>query len=67
MLGARQKGRSDLQLASLRRDRDLVDARPGPGRRRSSAPTRPSPGNPLLADELRIFVDDDEAEYLLRS
>ncbi len=66
VLGARQKGRSDLKLASLRRDRDLVDlARDLADAVVSADPTLA--GNPLLADELRIFVGDDEAEYLLRS
>ena len=66
VLGARQKGRSDLKLASLRRDRDLVDlARDLAGDVVAADPTLA--GNPLLADELRIFVGDDEAEYLLRS
>ncbi|MGD0743216.1 MAG: ATP-dependent DNA helicase RecG [Acidimicrobiales bacterium] len=66
VLGARQKGRSDLKLASLRRDRDLVDlAREVAGDVVAADPTLA--GNPLLADELRIFVGEDEAEYLLRS
>lgn len=66
VLGARQKGRSDLKLASLRHDRDLVDlARELAGQVVAADPTLA--GNPLLADELRIFVGDDEAEYLLRS
>ena len=56
----------DLKLASLRRDRDLVDlARDLAGDVVAADPTLA--GNPLLADELRIFVGDDEAEYLLRS
>ncbi|MGD0219220.1 MAG: ATP-dependent DNA helicase RecG [Acidimicrobiales bacterium] len=66
VLGSRQKGRSDLKLASLRRDRDLVDlARDVAGEVTRADPTLE--GNPLLADELRIFVGEEEAEYLLRS
>ncbi|HXZ82128.1 MAG TPA: ATP-dependent DNA helicase RecG [Acidimicrobiales bacterium] len=66
VLGARQKGRSDLKLASLRRDQDLVDlARDLAGDVVAADPALAH--NPLLADELRIFVGDDEAEYLLRS
>jgi ATP-dependent DNA helicase RecG len=66
VLGARQKGRSDLKLASLRRDRDLVDlARHVADEVVAADPTLA--GNPLLSDELKIFVGDEEAEYLLRS
>ena len=67
ILGARQKGRSDLQLASSLADRDLVvDAREmadRPGRPRTPDLT----DHPLLVDELRLFVDDDEAEFLFKS
>ncbi len=53
VLGARQKGRSDLKLASLRRDRDLVDLarevaergggrRPDPGRKPAARRRTPS-------------------------
>ena len=47
ILGTRQKGRSDLQLASLRRDRDLLDAGPGGGR--GDHRRRPAPGGPPAA------------------
>jgi len=66
LLGARQKGRSDLKLARLLSDRDLVvDAR--------SLAVDLVDGDPHLADhrllveELRLFVDDDEAEFLFKS
>ena len=66
VLGTRQKGRSDLKLASLRRDREWVararevafaifDADPG------------LRGNELLRDALQIFVDPAEAEFLFMS
>jgi ATP-dependent DNA helicase RecG len=66
VLGTRQKGRTDLKLASLRRDRelvaqaremafDIVDADPTLGE------------HPLLADEVRLMIDDDEAEFLFKS
>jgi ATP-dependent DNA helicase RecG len=66
ILGARQKGRNDLKLASLRRDRDLVDSA------RSVAFELVGDGtglsvHPELADELRNMVDEDEAEYLFKS
>ena len=66
ILGTRQKGHTDLKLASLRRDKDLVrrarqvavsvvDDDPALGR------------NPLLADEVRAMVDEEEAEFLFKS
>ena len=66
VLGARQKGRNDLKLASLRRDRDLV----GAAREVAEALVGEDPSlltQPLLADELRQFIGEEEAEYLLRS
>lgn len=65
VLGIRQKGRSDLRLASLRRDRDLIaiartvatgviDADPDLSR------------HTLLAEELEVLLGE-EAEYLERS
>ena len=66
ILGARQKGRSDLKLASLRRDRDwvvrarevafeIVDADPALS------------GHELLREELRLLMDPEEAEFLFKS
>jgi ATP-dependent DNA helicase RecG len=66
LMGDRQKGRNDLKLASLRRDRDwvlrarevafeLLDDDPGLAR------------SPSLAAELRAIVGDDEADYLMKS
>ncbi|MGB9111658.1 MAG: ATP-dependent DNA helicase RecG [Acidimicrobiales bacterium] len=66
LLGARQKGRSDLRLASLRDHRDLVEpAREVAARMIDLDPTLSN--DPLLADELRIFVGEEEAAYLLRA
>ena len=66
ILGARQKGRTDLRIASLRGDRDLVVlARDVARVLVGDDPTLA--GHPLLQDELRIFVGDEEAEYLLKS
>jgi len=66
ILGARQKGRSDLKLASLLRDRDLVlQAREAAV---SIVADDPQLGdNQLLEEELRLFIDDDEAEFLFKS
>jgi ATP-dependent DNA helicase RecG len=68
ILGARQKGRSDLKLASLRRDRDrdLLQS----ARQVAEALTDDDPllaGNPVLADEVRLFLDEEEAAYLFKS
>jgi ATP-dependent DNA helicase RecG len=67
ILGTRQKGRSDLKLASLRRgDRPLVEA----ARRVAEALLADDPdlaGSPALADEVRLFVGEDEATYLRKS
>jgi ATP-dependent DNA helicase RecG len=66
LMAERQKGRNDLKLASLRRDRDwvekaravafeLVDADPD------------LVAHPLLASEVALFLGDDEADFLLKS
>ena len=61
ILGSRQKGRSDLKLATLRpADRRLVQ-RPGRSQRRSSERIPRSTHNPELADELRLFLGEDAA------
>lgn len=65
ILGERQKGQNDLKLASLRTDRavvaqarstaiELLDADPG------------LTVHPALAGELELFLDPDEAEFLLK-
>jgi len=66
ILGTRQKGMTDLKLASLRRDRtlvaqarevafELVDEHPG------------LEGLDDLADEISYLVDDEDREYLFKS
>ena len=66
-MGERQKGRNDLKLASLRRDREwvqrarevafeLVDADPSLAE------------HPLLAEEIDLFLgDEDQTDFLLKS
>jgi ATP-dependent DNA helicase RecG len=65
ILGTRQKGATDLKLASLRRDKplvatardvafDLVDRDPALA------------GLPELADEIRFLVDDDDRQFLFK-
>lgn len=67
ILGPRQKGRSDLKLASLRRgDRALVSTAKDVAE--SLLADDPSLEHlPVLADEIRLFVGEDEAAYLLKS
>ena len=66
ILGSRQKGATDLKLASLRRDKDLVatarevafdlvDRFPG------------LEGLPNLLDEIRLLVDDEDRAFLFKS
>jgi ATP-dependent DNA helicase RecG len=66
ILGTRQKGATDLKLASLRRDKelvatarevafDLVDRHPG------------LVGLPDLAQEIRYLVDEDDRDFLFKS
>jgi ATP-dependent DNA helicase RecG len=64
LLGARQQGRSDLKLANLKDDGELLVAA------RDFAASLVQRGGDVLSDlieELRLFVDDDEAAYLFRS
>jgi ATP-dependent DNA helicase RecG len=65
LLGARQRGRSDLRLASLRRDEELLIA----SQRVATAMVEDDglEGEPEMIDELRLFVDDEEADFLFRS
>ncbi len=66
IMGGRQKGRNDLRLASLRRDREWVEAArevavdlvgDGDG----------LAGHPVLADEFSLFALADDGDYLLKS
>jgi len=66
VFGTRQKGRSDLKLASLRRDREWV-AR---AREVAFAIVDGDPqlhDHQLLAEEIRLLIDDDEAAFLFKS
>ena len=65
-MGERQTGRNDLKLASLRRDRDWVDAA------RSAALSLVDPDNGLAANielvhELELILDEDDQRFLLKS
>ncbi len=66
LMGERQKGRNDLKLASLRRDREWV------ARARADAfelvGDDPSlAAHPLLAEEIDLLLGEDDAAFLLKS
>ena len=66
VMGERQKGRNDLKLASLRRDREWVE------RAREVALDLVGDGtglqqHRLLAQELELLLDEDDAEFLQKS
>jgi ATP-dependent DNA helicase RecG len=66
IMSTAQKGRSDLKLASLRRDRELVQL----ARDAAFAVVDADPSlraNPLLVDELGLFMSPEDEEYLFKS
>jgi ATP-dependent DNA helicase RecG len=66
VLGKRQKGRNDLKLASLRRDVRLVEQ----AREVAFEIVDVEHGleaHPVLQDEVRLLIDDEEAEFLFKS
>jgi ATP-dependent DNA helicase RecG len=66
ILGTRQKGTTDLKLASLRRDKDLVRlAREVAFEIVDADPVLQD--HPDLADEIRFLVDDEDREFLFKS
>jgi ATP-dependent DNA helicase RecG len=65
ILGARQKGRSDLKLARLTTDRDLVAvARTVAEELAADDPALER--TPLLRDDLSVFLDPEELEFLFK-
>ena len=65
-MSSAQKGRSDLKLASLRRDRKLVEL----AREAAFEIVDADPGlvdHPDLADELDLVFSDRDEEFLSRS
>ena len=66
LMGAAQKGRSDLRLASLRRDRELVRlARDAAFEIVDADPVLAA--NPALLDELTLLLTPEDTEFLTRS
>jgi ATP-dependent DNA helicase RecG len=65
IFSGRQKGRSDLKLASLRRDKEAVQqARTAAERIVDADPDLAE--HPEMADELRLFLDEADEEFLFR-
>ncbi len=62
IMGERQKGQNDLKLASLRRDREWVAL----AREAAFELVDESGVPPALLDELRLFLDEDDQEFLLK-
>jgi len=69
IMGERQKGRSDLKLASLRRDRDWVER----AREAAFAIVDGEGGDgggldrhPDLLAEVALFLDDEDQDFLLK-
>ncbi len=66
LMSSAQKGRSDLRLASLRRDRELVRL----AREAAFDIVDADPflvDHPLLLDELALLLTDEDTEFLTRS
>jgi ATP-dependent DNA helicase RecG len=66
LMNTQQKGRSDLKLASLRRDRELV----AHARQAAFAMVDSDPlleGHPLLLDELRVVFNPEDEEFLFKN
>jgi ATP-dependent DNA helicase RecG len=67
IMGERQKGRNDLKLASLRRDREWVEA----ARETAFELVDRDPGLhaefALLRDEVELILGDDAADFLMKS
>ena len=66
IMGERQKGRNDLKLASLRRDREVVER----AREIAFELVDADPGlrhHPALADEVALFLGEEDTEFLLKS
>ena len=66
LMGERQKGRNDLRLASLRRDKHWVKRARDVAIERIDADTELE-SHPDLLDEIEFMLGSDDAEYLLKS
>jgi len=66
VFGERQKGRSDLKLASLRRDKEAVQHAREVAERLADEDTSLSQ-HPALVEELRLFLDEEDEAFLFKS
>jgi ATP-dependent DNA helicase RecG len=66
LMSTAQKGRSDLRLASLRRDRELVRLARDAAFEIVDADVDLA-RHPLLRDELTLLLSEDDTEFLTRS
>jgi len=65
-MNSSQKGRSDLKIASLRRDRDLIDiARESAFEIVDADPTLS--GHVGLRDELELLLSPEDEEFLFKN
>ena len=66
LMNSMQKGASDLKLASLRRDRELVELARGVAFELVDADPLLD-DHPLLLDELRVLFSDEDEAFLFKS
>ena len=66
LMGERQKGKNDLKLASLRRDREWVEKAREVAFELIDADPDLSHSS-VIAEEVRLFLGDADADYLLKS
>jgi ATP-dependent DNA helicase RecG len=66
LMGERQKGKNDLKLASLRRDREWVEKARTVAFELIDADPDLSHSS-VIAEEVRLFLGDDDADFLLKS
>ena len=66
LMNKEQKGRSDLKLASLRRDRELVELARLVAQRMVDA-DETLEHHPDLRDEITLFLSPEDEEYLFKS
>ena len=66
-MGERQKGRNDLKLASLRRDREWVVAAREAAFELVDRDSGLRAEYTLLRDEVELTLGDDAAEFLMKS
>jgi RecG-like helicase len=64
----RQKGTTDLKIADLVKDRALIDlARDAVATLVDDAPGSNLVNHPDLEDEIRIFLSEEDQDYLFKS